>query len=164
MQPDAATGDQADDDAVVEAVLLASRAMVSLAEASVHQVNEDVTLPQYRTMVLLVTQGPCRLADLAGAMGVNPSTATRMCDRLVRKGLIERERDQLDRREVVLSLSAAGQTMVSQVTNRRRDLVRSMIGAIPADERLGMIRALSLLAHTIGEAPAQHWAAGWSTS
>ncbi len=160
----APAGEAVGDEDVVEAVLLASRAMVSLAEASVHQVNESVTLPQYRTLVLLATQEPCRLADLAEAMGVNPSTATRMCDRLVRKGLVERERDQLDRREIELSLSADGRSLVSKVTERRRDLVRGMLGAIPSDERRGMVRALAVLARAIGEAPAQHWAAGWTSA
>jgi DNA-binding MarR family transcriptional regulator len=148
---------------VVEAVLLASRAMVSLAEASVRQINDAVTLPQYRTLVLLAAKGPCRLADLADAMGVNPSTATRMCDRLVRKGLIDRARDQLDRREVELSLSSSGKSLVGAVSVRRHALVQGMLGAIPVDERRGLVRALALLTQASGDAPAQHWAAGWST-
>ena len=65
-------------------------------------------MPQYRTLVVLTYAGAHRLADLAESLGVSPSTATRMCDRLVRKGLITRTRDVVDRREVNLSVTNAG--------------------------------------------------------
>jgi DNA-binding Lrp family transcriptional regulator len=38
------------------------------------------------------------MVDLAAALGVTPSTAGRMCDRLLRKGLIRRHRARSDRR------------------------------------------------------------------
>ena len=91
-----------DDTEVIEAIIHASRAMVGIAIRSLTECGEAVTLPQYRTLVVLSDSGPRRLADLADALGVSPSTATRMCDRLVRKGLITRTRDELDRREVNL--------------------------------------------------------------
>lgn len=164
--------DAVSDDAVVDAVLLASRSMVSLAEASLRQVSDDVTLAQYRTLVLLMTGGPCRLGDLARATGVNPSTATRMCDRLVHKGLVTRARDRVDRRETVLSLTDKGQQLVDAVTVSRRSLIRSMLQAIPLVERRGLVRALTVLAEAVrspsdptGATPAAfrpYWASGWT--
>lgn len=163
------------DDAVVDAVLLATKAMVSLAEASVRQVSDDVTLAQFRTLVLLMTAGPCRLGDLARAMGVNPSTATRMCDRLVRKDLVTRARDRIDRRETVLSLTEKGQHLVDAVTVTRHQIIRSMLQAIPLAERPGFVRALAILADaTAATAPdplgtmtptlQPYWASGWTGS
>ena len=101
-----------DDNEVIEAIIHASRAMVAIAIRSLTECGESVTLPQYRTLVVLSDGGPRRLADLADALGVSPSTATRMCDRLVRKGLITRTRDELDRREVNLVVTDAGRTTV----------------------------------------------------
>ena len=49
-------------------------------------IAEEVTLTQYRTLVVLASRGPQGLAGLADAVGVTPATATRMCDRLVKKG------------------------------------------------------------------------------
>ena len=77
-------------DDVVDAVLGASRALVAVAARSLANVGEDVTLAQYRVLVVLASRGPQRLADLATALAVDRSTATRMCDRLVRKRLIGR--------------------------------------------------------------------------
>jgi len=168
----AVSGDAVSDDAVVDAVLLASRSMVSLAEASLRQVSDDVTLAQYRTLVLLMTGGPCRLGDLARATGVNPSTATRMCDRLIHKGLVTRARDRVDRRETVLSLTDKGQQLVDAVTVSRRSIIRSMLQAIPLVERRGLVRALTVLAEAMrspsdptGATPAAfrpYWASGWT--
>lgn len=147
------------DDQLVEAVLNASRAMVLLTEDSIRQMNDDVTLTQYRTLVVL-SSGPCRLADLADAMTVNPSTATRMCDRLVRKRLIARSRDQLDRREVGLSLTPEGESLVRAVSERRRDLVRSMLRDVPAGQRSALVESLNMLSRAVGPAPAPSWSAG----
>lgn len=151
------------DDELIEAILAASRAMVGLAEESIRQVNDDVTLAQYRTLVILAA-GPCRLADLAEAMAVNPSTATRMCDRLVRKQLIERTRDQRDRREVGLSLTPEGHALVAQVTEARRQLVRGILRDVPVGQRGPLVDALTLLARTVGRAPSASWSTGWSTA
>lgn len=80
------------EDEVVDAVIGASRALLAVAARSLAGVAEDVTLPQYRTLVVLVSRGPQRVADLADALGVLPSTATRMLDRLVAKDLVRRAR------------------------------------------------------------------------
>ena len=83
---------------VVDAVLTASRTMVAVATRSLGAAAEDTTLAQYRALVVLASRGPQRMVDLAEALGVAPSTAGRMCDRLVRKGLIRRQRARADRR------------------------------------------------------------------
>src|ERR1700691_2441211 len=86
-KPDAAEPTR---DELVDAVLGSSRALVAVAARSLANLAEDVTLPQYRFLIELASRGPQRLADLATAVGVDRSTATRMCDRLVRKRLGQR--------------------------------------------------------------------------
>ncbi len=150
------------DDALVEAIIQASRAMVGVAGRSLAEVAVDVTLPQYRTLVVLGDDGPRRLADLAEGLGVSPSTATRMCDRLVRKGLLDRRRDELDRREVNLALTPGGRRLVSAVIERRRELVHELLQAIPKRQRAGMVQCLNLVARADGAAPEPHWSSGWT--
>ncbi|MGA2521552.1 MAG: MarR family transcriptional regulator [Acidimicrobiales bacterium] len=150
------------DEEVTEAIILASRALVGIAMRSLAGNADDVTLPQYRTLVVLACGGPRRLADLAEALGVSPSTATRMCDRLVRKELVSRTRDELDRREVKLAITAAGRRIVADVTHRRRDEVSDLLGAIPVPLRRQLVSSLTLLAAAAGEGPELHWAPGWS--
>ena len=107
-------------DELVDALLSASRVMVGLAARSLADLDSDVTLPQYRALVVLASRGPQRVVDISAELGVNSSTGTRMCERLVRKGLVRRERSDTDRREVRLTLTASGEYLVQEVTRRRR--------------------------------------------
>jgi DNA-binding MarR family transcriptional regulator len=154
-------GTTPNDEELIGAILLASRAMVGIAARSLAGNADEVTLPQYRTLVVLTCDGAKRLADLADALGVSPSTATRMCDRLVRKNLVSRTRDDLDRREVKLTITPAGHTVVSDVMERRRTEVENLLRAIPVPLRRQLVSSLTLLAAAAGEAPEIHWGPGW---
>jgi DNA-binding MarR family transcriptional regulator len=149
------------DGELADAILLASRAMVGVAVRSLSAADREITLPQYRTLVVLSYRGNQRLAELASNLAVSPSTATRMCDRLVRKGLITRSRDTLDRREVDLCVSDEGRRLVEKVMERRRQEVQAMVASIPAEARPRLVSSLQLLARSVGEVPEMHWAPGW---
>lgn len=148
-------------DPVVDAVLSASRVLVAVAARSLSDVAEEVTLTQYRTLVVLASRGPQHLAGLAEAVGVTPATATRMCDRLVRKGLIRRREERGDRRLLRVALTEKGRSLVDTVTDRRRRDIERMISEIPPDEQAVLIQALARLSAAAGEVPEQDWSTGW---
>ena len=58
------------DEAAVDAVLTASRALVAVATMSLGAAAEDTTIAQYRALVVLASRGPQRMVDLAGALAV----------------------------------------------------------------------------------------------
>jgi DNA-binding MarR family transcriptional regulator len=147
---------------VVEALLAASRALVGLAARSLADLDADVTLPQYRALVVVATRGPQRVVDIATELGVNPSTGTRMCDRLVRKGLARRSRSSTDRRAVQLRLTPAGRALVEQVTQRRRDELTRIVAAMPATWHEPLTTALRTFATAAGEPPETEWWLGWT--
>src|SRR5262249_43561331 len=96
------------DSASVDAVLTSSRALVGVAARSLAETEETVTLVQYRALVILASRGEINVGGLAAALGVHQSTATRLCDRLVSRGLVDRDFAPDNRREVVISLTRAG--------------------------------------------------------
>jgi DNA-binding MarR family transcriptional regulator len=145
------------DDVVVDAVLTASRTLVAVAEQSLGAAAEETTLAQYRALVVLASRGSQRLVDLARALEVTPPTAGRMCDRLVRKGLIRRHRARSDRREVQVSITAAGRQVVDQATARRRDLIAEILGRIPVRRQAAVAAAFRSFAEAAGEVPDSQW-------
>ena len=97
------------------------------------------------------------MVDLAEALDVAPSTAGRMCDRLVRKGLIRRHRARTDRRAVLVSVTAAGRQVVDQATARRRALIEDILRRLPAGTQHAVAEALRAFADAAGEVPDSQW-------
>jgi DNA-binding MarR family transcriptional regulator len=151
----------AEKDGVVDAVLTASRVLVAVAARSLGDVAEEVTLTQYRTLVVLASRGPQSLAALAETVDVTSPTATRMCDRLIRKGLVQRRHDRGDRRLVRLTVTPKGRDLVDAVSERRRAEIAGLLCAIPTDQQAALVDSLRRLAEAAGEVPEQDWSAGW---
>ena len=146
---------------VIDAVLTASRVLVAVAARSLADTGEDVTITQYRTLVVLASRGPQSLTSLAELVGVTPATATRMCDRLVRTHLIARREQEVDRRQLRVELTKKGSLLVSAVTEHRRREIERIISEIPASERAVLVQALRRFGAAAEEVPEQHWTAGW---
>ncbi len=150
---------QVAEEAAVDAVLTASRTLVAVATQSLGAAAEETTIAQYRALVVLASRGPQRMTDLAAALDVTPSTAGRMSDRLLRKGLIRRHRARADRRAVQVSLTAAGREVVDQATARRRALIADILGKLPARQQSAVASALAAFAAAAGEIPDSQWPA-----
>jgi hypothetical protein len=60
------------DDELVDTVLAASRALVAVAARSLAAHGNEVTLPQYRALVVLAAAGPQGMAELAAGAGGEP--------------------------------------------------------------------------------------------
>lgn len=144
-----------------EVVITATRALVGVAARSLAEVNDDVTLPQYRVLVLLHGRGSQTMGELADALEVNPSTVTRVCDVLVDKALIRRAPARDNRRTVCAELTTGGRRLVDHVMNRRRRLVDDALARMPADAQRRLARALAELAEALGEVSADAWMLGW---
>ncbi len=150
-----------DDRDLVDAFVAASRALVAVAARSLSDLAEDVTLPQYRALVVLSTRGPQRAADLAAGLDVTPSTGSRMIERLARKHLVRRVRATDDRRTVRVHLTPAGKETVARVTDRRRAEIERILEQMPTRGRRALTAALRAFAAAAGEVPEQDWALGW---
>lgn len=148
----------------VEAVLVAARVLVAVSAQSVALIEDVVTLPQFRVLVIVTSRGPLNLGAMAEALGVHPSNATRACDRLVAAGLLDRRDDPADRRNLVLELTAAGRALVEQVMDYRRTAVAEILARMPDRQRAALVPVLQSFAAAGGEVPASSaWHLGWTT-
>lgn len=149
-------------EAAVDALLLASRALVAVAARSLADID-DITLPQYRALIVLWTRPGIAVTDLAEALDVHPSTATRLCDRLARKQLIRRTQGTEDRRSTRLFLAAGGRRLVERVTERRRRELAAIVARLPEDVRARTVDSLTAFAEAAREPPGTDLF-GWASS
>jgi DNA-binding MarR family transcriptional regulator len=149
-------------DAIVEAVMLGTRALVGVAARSLAEVSEDVSLAQYRVLVLIDGHGSQTMGELAESLAVNPSTVTRMCDVLVNKKFIRRGPARDNRRTVSAELTARGQKVVDQVMVRRRRLIAEAVDRMEPDAQRRLARSLAEFAEAAGELSDHAWTLGWS--
>ncbi|MEU2159974.1 MarR family transcriptional regulator [Streptomyces chengbuensis] len=146
------SGEHIDDvEAVTRAVLTASRLLVAVSARSLAAVEDRVTLPQMRLLVMLSLHGPAKLVVLAERLGVNPSTAMRMIDRLIAAGLADRQANPADRRETVLRLTHEGRALVEDVTSRRRREIEAIVTRMAPARRAALIDALNAFNEAGGE-------------
>jgi DNA-binding MarR family transcriptional regulator len=138
-------------EAFVTALLTASRVLVGVSARSLAEVESSVTVTQFRTLVVLESQGEVNLSGLAERLGVNASTALRMIDRLLVAGLVTRRDNPGSRREVLLGLSPVGRRLVRRVTSRRRAELARVVAAMPASRRSELLAALRAFAEAAGE-------------
>jgi DNA-binding MarR family transcriptional regulator len=75
----------------------------------------DLTIAQLKSLFFINYEGETNLKNLASALGVTPPNVTGIIDRLVEHGLVSREYNQLNRREQVLKLTAAGEEQINKL-------------------------------------------------
>ena len=145
--------DAPDDDlALVTQTVLASRALLGIVARSVAPALEQVSLPQFRALVLLSAAGPTRARDLADRLGVHPSTLSRTADRLVLGGWVHRADNPDNRREVMLTLTPKARRLVEGVTSRRAREIEQVLVTLPARQRRAVLLGFNVFAAAAGEA------------
>ncbi len=144
------------------AVMVAAQALVGVAAQGVAEVEDRVTLPQLRVLMLVATRGGLNLGALAQAMGVHPSNASRACDRLVEAGLLGRAESTLDRRNLKLELTDKGHALIDELIDHRRAAIAAILGRVPESRRRTLASAMLSFAQAAGETQAESaWKLGW---
>jgi DNA-binding MarR family transcriptional regulator len=127
----------------VEALMRASKVVAAAIAHSLAVTDAKVTLPQLRILVMIQDGGPLNMSAVAEGLGVNPSNASRTCDRLVRGGLLDRRDDPSDRRNVALTLTPAGRRLVASMLRQRETVFGRVVTHMSPEERSQLTRGLT---------------------
>ncbi len=125
------------------AVLGACRVLVAVSAQSVAAVEDVADLIEFRALVIVASGGSVSLSTLAEAANIHLSRASRLCDRLVVKGLINRADDPANRRQLTLTLTSDGERVVSRVMQRRREVILPILARM--NEQLSPQRRAELV-------------------
>ncbi|CAM3477081.1 MarR family winged helix-turn-helix transcriptional regulator [Cytobacillus oceanisediminis] len=91
------------------------------------QIGSDLTNDQHYTLRYINQVGSCTSSELAEVFDVKKSAITAMITRMWEKGLIQRTRDENDRRVVYLTLTEKGNELYAKTEEKIHKLVESLI-------------------------------------
>ncbi|AKE42196.1 Multiple antibiotic resistance protein marR [Corynebacterium kutscheri] len=96
--------------------------------------QSDLTGPQLTIMTSLKEHGPSRISYIAQTEGIRMPTASNALHQLEIRGLVERIRDQEDRRGVKVQLTTLGFSELKRVGDERTQYLAQMLDSLPADQ------------------------------
>jgi DNA-binding MarR family transcriptional regulator len=114
-------------------------------------IKVDLTSSQIKVIVSF-HQKTFTMAELSRAHGVSFSTMTSMVDRLLQNGLLERQRDEKDRRIVLVSLSAKGKKMVDYLMKARKQNLEKFLCELTQDEVREFVKSIENVARYMSRA------------
>jgi DNA-binding MarR family transcriptional regulator len=123
---------------LTDVLMGSSRALIAISAKSYSIVESSVTLSQYRTLIILVTEGSQTPSELAKRLGLQPYVVTRLCDHLTEKKYITRKFSDADRRKVMVSVTLKGKALVNKVMSARKASFKEIVEKIP-DSQIGTI-------------------------
>ncbi|THE14161.1 MarR family transcriptional regulator [Bacillus timonensis] len=131
---------------LVDSYIDVSFSVNTTAESLVkEQIGSDLTNEQHYTLRYINKVGSCTSTELADVFEVKKSAITAIINRLFEKGLIQRTRDENDRRIVYLTLSNKGNELFSKTEERVHKLVESIIGEFSEEEIVQFLKTYEKL-------------------
>ncbi|MEU4426923.1 MarR family transcriptional regulator [Actinoplanes sp. NPDC024001] len=97
---------------------------------------------QLRVLTIVAGNRHTNMSRLAESLGVVPSSASRLCDRLEATGLLRRVADPRDRREVRLLVTPAARRLLADLRERRRVALADVLDRMPPEAQQELVRSL----------------------
>jgi len=109
----------------------------------------ELTPSKLRALDLLAEHGGLRVGELAGRVGVDDTTATRLVDRLEATGLAARRSEPADRRATTVELTPAGEKLVAGIAAQRQLFFLDILTALEPGERAELVRLTTKAAEAL---------------
>lgn len=118
-----------------------TRDLLAVAMTTVQEIS-DVSMPQMRLLFAVSDAGSAPCGALAHQLGVAGSSVTRLADRMVAAGYLDRRHSAENRSVVLLSLTASGTAVIDAVVERRARIFRAALGKLDPPTRAGLLAGL----------------------
>ncbi|MFC4463388.1 MarR family winged helix-turn-helix transcriptional regulator [Streptomyces xiangluensis] len=140
---------QATEHLVVRQMVDAVENLVMVWFAAIEDVTPRLPARQVRALRIVRRRPELNLTALAEHLEIGLPTASRLCDRLEAAGLLQRNVQPGDRREVQLVVTAHGRRFLAEVTDRMSVYLTSALDGLSAGQR----KALEEILPAFQEAP-----------
>jgi DNA-binding MarR family transcriptional regulator len=121
---------------------VAAGALLGVWDAARERAAAQLSTSQLRALMVVDQHDGINLRRLAATLGMLLSSASRLCDRLVAAGALEREPGRSDRREISLHLTEAGQALLAELRADRRERLSAVLAGMSAGGRQALLRGL----------------------
>jgi DNA-binding MarR family transcriptional regulator len=134
---------------------LASRLRLDIARMARRlrqEAGADLSPSQTAALATIERHGPLTPSELATRERVQRPTVTRVLARLEEAGLIQRAADPEDRRSSLVTVSAAGASLLAVARSRKDLYLARRLESLDADDRATLDRAAAILERMLQEA------------
>ncbi|MEV0716445.1 MarR family transcriptional regulator [Asanoa sp. NPDC050611] len=132
-------------------VVVVDRPPRAVWDAAREGAADRVSGSQLRAMLVVEEFDGINLRGLAGSLGMILSSASRLCDRLVAAGMLERFPGRTDRREISLHLTKIGQRLLDELRAERRRRLSEVLSRMTPAARQALLRGLSEFGDALGK-------------
>ena len=127
----------------VQVVMTVLHTMRNLRRGSLEALPDiELSYPQVLVLFALLDIGEVSMTDLTHWLKIAQGVATRTVDRLVEKGLVERRRDESDRRVVFVSLTRSGLELAQQNVDMHLDKLNKVFLEVDQKDRQKFLEIL----------------------
>jgi len=113
------------------------------------QCCDNLSMTEYRAMTVISEIRSCSVQDVAKQLGFTKSGATRIANRLEKKGFITKERWEQDNRICCLHATPGGQKALGNASLEFTKSLKTVLAAMPEDQRNNLADSLNVMAKAI---------------
>jgi DNA-binding MarR family transcriptional regulator len=121
----------------------AAQALLAAWDAAREQATPRLSWPQLSALLVVERAEGINLRGLAGELRMLLSSASRLCDRLVASGMVERVPGRADRREIALYLTPSSRQLLDELRRTRQQMLAAVLQRMSAAGRTALIRGLT---------------------
>ncbi|PZF92176.1 MarR family winged helix-turn-helix transcriptional regulator [Micromonospora deserti] len=121
---------------------VAAGALLTVWESARERTTSRVSGAQLRAVMVIEQHDGINLRRLAVQLDMLLSSASRLCDRLVAAGMLEREPGRLDRREISLHLTPEARRLLAELRDDRRQQLAAILAGMTPEGRQALLRGM----------------------
>jgi DNA-binding MarR family transcriptional regulator len=121
----------------------AAQALLSVWDAAREQATPRLSAPQLSALLVVERAEGINLRRLAEELKMLLSSASRLTDRLVASGMVERVPGRVDRREIAIYLTPSSRALLDELRRTRRAMLAAVLERMTPSGRTALIRGLT---------------------
>src|SRR5262249_6802930 len=125
------------------------RSLQSQEQGGFPEFSRDLSMAQFKSMMILVGSGGLTARGLAEKLEIGPSAVTPLVDKLVERGLARREDDPQDRRVSWVRPTAEASALYERTLQTNREILFGVLQELSRAELELIQQALSLLTNAV---------------